>query len=124
MSDGLVRAYLDTRDSPLADSMALQLRTRAPVDESMSLGWFVNKIGDRETYTHEGGKLGYRAAVSFDLRTRTGVIVLRNARTDGRPTAIADHLLTGSALAPAPAAPAPKPVVKLARTTLERYADA
>jgi len=117
-----VGAYLNTRHSPLADSMASQLCTRSPVDAGMSLGWFVKKIGNREIYTHDGGKLGYRTAVSFDLGTHTGVVVLQNARTDDRPTAIANYLLTGSALQPAPVAPPPKPVVKLAPATLKRYA--
>jgi hypothetical protein len=39
-----------------------------------------------------------------------------------RRTAIANDLLTGSALPPAPAAPPPKSIVKLARATLEHYA--
>lgn len=117
-----IGAYLNAPRSPLTDSMALQLRTRSPAGAGMSLGWFVDKIDGREIYTHEGGKLGYRTAVSFDLGTRTGVVVLQNARTDDRPTALANYFLTGRALPPATAAPPPKPVVTLARTTLQRYA--
>jgi CubicO group peptidase (beta-lactamase class C family) len=118
-----IGAYLaDNSRSPLADSMALQLRTRAAQSPpGMSLGWFVDNVEGREIYTHEGGKAGYRTAVSFDLRTRTGVVVLQNARTDDRPTAIANYLLTGHALPPAPAAPPPKPIVKLPPDTLKRY---
>jgi CubicO group peptidase (beta-lactamase class C family) len=116
-----VAAYLNLRGTRLDESMALQLRTRSPVDRKMSLGWFISTIGDREIYTHEGGKTAYRCAVSFDPRARTGVVVLQNARTDDRPTAIANYLLTGRPLAPAPDAPTAKPVVRVAPEVLDRY---
>jgi hypothetical protein len=117
-----IGAYLSESPTQLADSMALQVRTRSPQDARTSLGWFVQKVGEREIYAHEGGKTGYRSAAVFDLHTRTGVVVLQNARTDDRPTALALHLLTGRALPPAPAAPAPKPIVQLPSDILERYA--
>ena len=117
-----IGAYLGEPRTRLADSMALQLRTRFPENGAMALGWSVQKIGEREIYTHEGGKTGYRSAASFDLRTRTGIVVLQNARTDDRPTALALHLLTGRALPPAPEAPTPKPVVRVSPEILQRYA--
>ena len=117
-----VSAYLGEPRTRLSDSMALQLRTRFPENGASALGWGVQKIGEREIHTHEGGKTGYRSAASFDLRTRTGIVVLQNARTDDRPTALALHLLTGRALPPVPEAPPPKPVVRVAPETLQRYA--
>ena len=117
-----IGAYLGAPRSPLADAMALQLRTRFPANGTMALGWAAQKIGDREIYTHEGGKTGYRSAAAFDPRTGTGIVVLQNARTDDRPTALALHLLTGRTLLPAPEPPTPKPVVQLAPELLERYA--
>lgn len=116
-----IGAYLGEPRTQLNDSMALQLRTRFPENGTTALGWGVQKIGEREIYTHEGGKTGYRSAAAFDPRTRTGVVVLQNARTDDRPTALALHLLTGRALLPAPAAPASKPVVRLSPEVLDRY---
>jgi serine-type D-Ala-D-Ala carboxypeptidase/endopeptidase len=117
-----IGAYMSEPQARLADATALQLRMRSPQDERMSLGWFVQKIGEREVYTHEGGKTGYRSAAAFDPQTRTGVVVLENARTDDRPSALALHLLTGRALPSAPEAPAPKPVVRLPPDILQRYA--
>jgi D-alanyl-D-alanine-carboxypeptidase/D-alanyl-D-alanine-endopeptidase len=119
---GFVGAYVGEPRTRLADSMALQLRTRFPENGTAALGWAVQKIGEREIYAHEGGKTGYRSAAAFDPRTRTGIVVLQNARTDDRPTALALHLLTGRPLAPAPEAPAPKRVVQLAPQILDRYA--
>jgi serine-type D-Ala-D-Ala carboxypeptidase/endopeptidase len=118
-----VGAYLDNPRTRLADAMALQLCKHFPEKgTAAALGWGVVKTGEREIYTHEGGKTGYRSAASFDPRARTGIVVLQNARTDDRPTALALHLLTGRALPPAPKAPPPKAVVRLAPEVLQRYA--
>ncbi len=117
-----IGAYLDQPHTRLADSMALQLRTRFPKDGTTALGWGVQKIGEREIYLHEGGKTGYRSAAAFDPHTRTGVVVLQNARTDDRPTALAVHLLTGRPMPRAPEAPARKPVVQVSPEILDRYA--
>jgi hypothetical protein len=116
-----IGAYLGEARGPLAESMALQLRTRAPTDPTTALGWGARKLGVREIFNWEGGKSAYRSAVVFDAHTRTGVVVLQNARTDDRPTALALHLLTGRELPPAPEAPAAKPVVRLAPAVLKRY---
>jgi serine-type D-Ala-D-Ala carboxypeptidase/endopeptidase len=115
-------AYLGEARGPLADSMALQLRTRAPTDQGAALGWGAPKIGSRELFHWEGAKSAYRSAITFDARTRTGIVVLQNARTDDRPTALAFHLLTGRALPPAPDAPEPKQIIRLAPEALKRYA--
>jgi D-alanyl-D-alanine-carboxypeptidase/D-alanyl-D-alanine-endopeptidase len=117
-----IGAYLGEPRTRLADSMALQLGTRLPQNEARTLGWGVQNIAARKIYTHEGGKTGYRSAAAFDVRTRTGVVVLQNARTDDRPTALAMYLLTGRPLPPAPNAPTQKPVVSLAPQILQRYA--
>jgi CubicO group peptidase (beta-lactamase class C family) len=114
-------AYFGEARTPLAESMALQLRTRAPNDATTSLGWGSLKVGERELFLWEGGKSGYRSAVVFDPRMRTGVVVLQNARTDDRPTALALHLVAGRPLSPAPSAPAPKPVKQVSAKVLDRY---
>jgi CubicO group peptidase (beta-lactamase class C family) len=114
-------AYLGYRDTPLKEAMRLQLSTRFPADGGPALGWAVRRIGNREIYTHEGGKEGYRCVAAFDVASRTGVVVLANARTDDRPTALAMYLLAGIALPPAPAAPAPKPVTHLSAQALQRF---
>lgn len=118
----LVAAYLGHRKTPLRDALQLQLATRYPTDPRQALAWGAQKIDGREVYTHEGGKQGYRSAIAFDTGSRTGIVVLTNARTDDRPTALAMHLLMGRALPPAPVAPAPKRIEKLEKRTLEGFA--
>lgn len=118
----LLAAYLGYLDTPLKEAMAQQLATRFPEGSMVAMGWAARKVGDRVVYTHDGGKQGYRCAAVFDLATRTGIVLLANARTDDEPTAIATHLLTGSPLRPAPAAPAPKAAAALPETALQRLA--
>jgi serine-type D-Ala-D-Ala carboxypeptidase/endopeptidase len=115
-------AYLGGTRTPVAESMALQLRSRAPSDARAALGWGLPNLGAREVYYWEGGKSGYRSTVAFDTHARTGVVVLQNARTDDKPTALALYLLTGRALPPAPSAPAQKAVKQVPAEVLERYA--
>lgn len=98
---------LGERQSPLYAAMVLQ---RTPM---RALGWGRSTLGGESVYGHDGGKEGYRSAVIFNPRTKTGIVVLSNARTDDRPMNLARHLLfKGSSLPPAPAAPVrPKTIV-------------
>jgi CubicO group peptidase (beta-lactamase class C family) len=87
-------------ESPLRDAMVLQ---RAP---GRALGWGRSTLGGDAVFGHEGGKEGYRSAVVFNPRTKTGVVVLMNTRSDESPMAIARHLLFGGQpLAPPSAIP-------------------
>jgi D-alanyl-D-alanine-carboxypeptidase/D-alanyl-D-alanine-endopeptidase len=117
-----VGGYLGKAPVPLADSMALQLRTHSPQDGNLALGWFVDEFEGRQVYSHEGSKWGYRTGVAFDPKTHTGVVVLQNARTEDHPHILAIHLLTGRPLPPALKAPAEKRLQPLAPEILERYA--
>jgi serine-type D-Ala-D-Ala carboxypeptidase/endopeptidase len=119
---GFLEAILGYRESALKEAITLQLATRSPADAGQALAWGVSNVGGTEIYSHEGGKQGYRSAVAFDLKARTGVVVLMNARTDDRPAALALHLLTGRPLPAAPPPPSPRKVVKLAAATLVKYA--
>jgi CubicO group peptidase (beta-lactamase class C family) len=102
--------------SPLHAAMVLQ---RTP---GRTLGWGRSTLSGEAVYGHEGGKEGYRSAVAFNPRTRTGVVVLANARTDESPMAIARHLLGGQALPPpAPRVP-PPPTLRLDAVQLDEYA--
>jgi CubicO group peptidase (beta-lactamase class C family) len=118
----LIAAQLGYRDTPLSPAMAYQRTVRITENETQRLGWFATKRGDEEIFAHEGGKAGYRSAVAFNLRTRTGIVVLANARTDDRPDPIALHLLTGAVLLPAPPAPPQVKTATLDRKLLDRYA--
>ena len=115
-------AHLGYVDSPLKAAMELQHATRFPPNSPQALGWGTRKIGNEEIFVHDGGKAGYRAAVAFNLRTRTGVVALANARTDDRPMEIALHLLAGRSLEPAPPAPPPRKIVPVDRKILDSYA--
>jgi hypothetical protein len=74
-------------------------------------------------YGHDGGKEGYRSAVIFNPRTKTGVVVLTNARTSERPMDLARYLLFPQSPLPPSAAPAIAPrKVKVKAKTLDAYA--
>jgi CubicO group peptidase (beta-lactamase class C family) len=106
--------HLGIRETPLHTAMGLQ---RTP---KRALGWGASTLGGDTVYGHEGGKEGYRSAVVFNPRTKTGVVVLTNARTDDSPMQLARHLLFGSnALPPATAAPVRPTLAKLDRATLD-----
>jgi CubicO group peptidase (beta-lactamase class C family) len=116
-----IAAYLGYETMPLAAAMRRQLETASPLDERSRIAWGAQQIGGREIYAHDGGKIGFRSAVAFDVKARTGVVVLMNARTDDRAMPLAIHLLTGQALPPAPAAPV-KTRIKLPPRALDRFA--
>ena len=103
-------------ESPLREAMLLQ---RAP---NRALGWGRSTLGGEAVYGHEGGKEGYRAAVVFNPRTKSGVVVLMNTRSDESPMAIARHLLFGGLPLPALGAIPTRPVrATLDAATLGEY---
>jgi D-alanyl-D-alanine-carboxypeptidase/D-alanyl-D-alanine-endopeptidase len=112
-------AYFD-EDSPLKTAMARQWSLRSPTRASQALGWGISRVGDIEVVGHRGGKEGYRSAAVFDPKTKRGIVILANARTEDEPGDIAMYLLTGKALEPAPPAPRPR-AVKIAPGALENY---
>jgi serine-type D-Ala-D-Ala carboxypeptidase/endopeptidase len=108
---------LGARHSDLDAAMVYQ---RTP---KRALGWGRSQFGGEDVYGHDGGKEGYRSAVIFNPRTKTGVVVLANARTDDRPFELAKHLLfAGSRLPPAPAAPVRPNIAAVKTKILEGYA--
>ena len=103
--------------SPFSEAMALM---RTP---GRALGWGRSTVGGEGVYGHEGGKEGYRSAVVFNPRTRTGVVVLTNTRSDDSPMALARHILYRDAPLPPPAARAVRPeIVALSTAELEAFA--
>ena len=78
-------AWLGYTQSPLAAAMKTQLATRRPTtipDMDIALGWHIQKKYDREIVWHNGGTGGYHSFVGFDLKSRTGVVVLSNSAND------------------------------------------
>src|SRR5690606_34762973 len=68
-------------------------------------------------------KEGYRSAVLFNPKRRTGVVVLMNARTDERPIELALHLLySDHPLRPAVRAPERPEIPALEAKAMERLA--
>jgi D-alanyl-D-alanine-carboxypeptidase/D-alanyl-D-alanine-endopeptidase len=72
-----------------------------------ALGWMVLQGGtDGEIIYHDGQTLGFAAAVAFEPRSSTGVVVLSNAASGVGD--IARHLLRPAIPLATPAAPAPR----------------
>ena len=59
------------------------------VRESQHLGWF----GKKNVVWHNGGTLGYVSFLGFDPKTRSGVVVLANAKGGAGVDDIGMHLL-------------------------------
>jgi CubicO group peptidase (beta-lactamase class C family) len=116
-----VAANLGYVRTPLAAAMLLQRTTRHPNGITQMIAWGVGAWGTYHVAKHEGGKEGYRSAVVFCPETRSGVVVLINARA-GEPMALALHLLTGRALPPVVPPPTAPSVVTLDRKLLDAYA--
>lgn len=103
-----LEAFLGFTDTPLAEAMALQqsaVRQPIPGGEQL-LGLSARTLNGVTIVGHDGGKEGYRSALMFNPATRTGVVVLANARTDDTPIEIAAWLMTGRDMGPIPAVPA------------------
>jgi serine-type D-Ala-D-Ala carboxypeptidase/endopeptidase len=115
----LLAAYLRYRDTPLDRAMRLQLGERIPIDRGwQALGWVVRTDG---VVRHAGGKQGYRSGLVFDPASGIGAVVLANARTEDQPIDLAMHLVSGTPLPPAPAAPSPLATREIPFALLDRY---
>src|SRR5688500_4586543 len=91
-------AQLGYQQTPLAPAMAAMLAVERPlmppvvrifVRESQHLGWFAKK----NILWHNGGTLGYMSFIGFDPKTRSGVVVLANAKGGAGVDDIGMHLL-------------------------------
>jgi len=115
----LLSAYLRHRETPLDRAMRFQLDERVAIDRGwQALGWVVRANG---VVRHAGGKQGYRSGLVFDPSTGIGAVVLANARTEDQPIDLATHLVEGTPLPPAPAAPAPRARRDIPFAVLDRY---
>ena len=97
---------LGYQESPLAKAFAAMYSPRHPTGMGpveIALGWHVMKTSKGEIIWHNGGTGGYRSFAGFDLRARTGVIVLSNTLTSVGVDDIGLHILDPEiSLAPAP----------------------
>jgi D-alanyl-D-alanine-carboxypeptidase/D-alanyl-D-alanine-endopeptidase len=94
-------------ESPLAPAFAAMYQPRKPTGMGpveIALGWHVRKTEAGEIIWHNGGTGGYRSFVGFDLKARTGLVVLANTSTGAGVDDIGFHLLAPEV----PLMPAPK----------------
>ena len=84
--------------SPLNGPMTAMLDVRRPTDwryDAQAIGWIVSRTPMGEIAQHEGMTSGCRSYIAYDLRRRTGVVVLANAATQVQLDDIGDSLLIG-----------------------------
>lgn len=108
--------------SPLAASMAAMLATRRPTGNpglEIALGWHIFTLNGHEIVWHNGGTYGYRTWIGFDLKNRTGVVVLSNTSTTAGVDDIGAHLLDSTV--PLLQAAKQRKEVKVAPAILDRY---
>ena len=89
-------ANIGIEKSPLAPSMAAMIATRRPTGNpglEIALGWHILTRDGHEIIWHNGGTGGYRTWIGFELKSRTGVVVLSNTSTTAGVDDIGLHLL-------------------------------
>lgn len=85
--------------SPLNGPFAAMLGVRRRADwiyDSQAIGWVVSRTPMGEIAQHEGMTSGCRAYIAYDLRRRTGIVVLANAATLAQLDDLGDSLLIGT----------------------------
>lgn len=103
-------AQLGYAKSDLDPAIALTRAARKPADGEMEigLGWMIRKTHDSEVIWHNGGTGGYRSFAGFDLKARTGVVVLTNVSTLAGVDDLGFHLLDRRS----PLLPADSPLIQ------------
>jgi serine-type D-Ala-D-Ala carboxypeptidase/endopeptidase len=89
-------ANIGIEKSPLAPSMAAMIPPRRPTGNpglEIALGWHILTRDGHEIIWHNGGTGGYRTWIGFELKSRTGVVVLSNTSTTADVDDIGLHLL-------------------------------
>jgi D-alanyl-D-alanine-carboxypeptidase/D-alanyl-D-alanine-endopeptidase len=85
--------------SALSPSMAAMIAARRPTGNpglEIALGWHIWTRDGHEIIWHNGGTGGYRTWIGFELKSRTGVVVLSNTSTNAGVDDIGLHLLDPS----------------------------
>jgi D-alanyl-D-alanine-carboxypeptidase/D-alanyl-D-alanine-endopeptidase len=96
-------AQLGYTNSSLDAAIAVTRAKRTPAGTGMEigLGWLIRPSESSEIFWHNGGTGGYRSFAGFDLKSRTGVVVLTNVNTAAGVDDMGFHLLDpASALLP------------------------
>ena len=117
-----VGANLNLRKPPLRPSMAAMLATRRPTGTpnlEIALGWHIWTRDGHEIIWHNGSTGGYRTWIGFELKSRTGVVVLSNTSTMAGVDDIGLHLLDPAF--PLLQPPKQRQEVKVDAAVLEKY---
>jgi serine-type D-Ala-D-Ala carboxypeptidase/endopeptidase len=88
-------AQLGIKNSSLDSAIALTLSKRMPAGAGMEigLGWLIRPKKGSEIIWHNGGTGGYRSFAGYDLKAKTGVVVLTNVFTQAGVDDLGFHLL-------------------------------
>ncbi len=88
-------AQLGYEKSGLDSAIALTRSKKTPAGEGMEigLGWLMRPKKDSEIIWHNGGTGGYRTFAGYDLKAKTGVVVMTNAFTNAGVDDLGFHLL-------------------------------
>ena len=116
----LLEAFLGYRETPLAPAMKAMLEVRRPVGETQfetGLGWSI--LGD--SVWHDGGTGGFCSFAGYDLKARTGVVVLSNTLAMPGIVDIGIHLLNPKAPLAKAEPPAQHTGIRIDPQLLESY---
>jgi len=117
-----VGANIGLQKSPLRSSMAAMIATRRPTGTpnlEIALGWHIWTRDGHEIIWHNGSTGGYRTWIGFELKSRTGVVVLSNTSTMAGVDDIGLHLLDPAF--PLLQPPKQRQEVKVDAAVLEKY---
>ena len=102
-----------------AIALARAQRTPAGIGMEIGLGWMIRPTKGSEIIWHNGGTGGYRTFAGYDLKARTGVVVLFNGFTQAGADDLGFHLLD----AESPLLPPDSPLVRPAKQHKEITLD-
>jgi serine-type D-Ala-D-Ala carboxypeptidase/endopeptidase len=88
-------AQLGYKGSALNSAIALTRSKKAPAGAGMEigLGWLMRPKKGSEIIWHNGGTGGYRSFAGYDLKAKTGVVIMTNAFTQAGVDDLGFHLL-------------------------------
>jgi D-alanyl-D-alanine-carboxypeptidase/D-alanyl-D-alanine-endopeptidase len=114
-------AQLGYKNSSLDPAIAATRSKKTPAGGGMEigLGWLMRPKKGSEIIWHNGGTGGYRSFAGFDLKAKTGVVVLTNAFTNAGVDDLGFHLLDPESQLLPPNSPLIQPVKQRKEITLD-----
>jgi serine-type D-Ala-D-Ala carboxypeptidase/endopeptidase len=114
-------AQLGYKSSGLDPAIGLTRSKKAPAGVGMEigLGWLMRPKKGSEIIWHNGGTGGYRSFAGYDLKAKTGVVVLTNAFTNAGVDDLGFHLLDPESQLLPPSSPLIQPAKPHKEITLD-----